>query len=339
MTKIRLGLLGGGTVGSGFLTLLHRRVELLEGLGLEVDLLPVVVRNPARRRQHEHPNVTFTSDPEVLAGADLLVEVMGGVDTALERVLPHLRAGKPLVTANKAMLAEGWSDLKEHAVQGRLYFEAAVMAGTPSIQPLATTLRASRPQEVHAVLSGTCGYILAKMEDGSSYQTALREAQELGYAEDPPTLDVGGWDAAHKLTVIARLTIDPDFRYEQVEVRGIDSLSAGAVHDTALRNRRVKLVGSLLPEGSGWKAIVRPVSLPANHPLAAGSPTTSTLLFVGDASGPVILSGGGAGSLVTASAVLGDVLQCLNGHPGHTPAPMRAAATAGPQLEALEVLA
>ncbi|HWG84873.1 MAG TPA: homoserine dehydrogenase [Deinococcales bacterium] len=338
MKTIRLGLLGCGTVGAGFLTLLHRRRHLFEALGVHLELLPVLVRDPRRQREHEHPAVAFTSDPADLAGADALVEVMGGTDRPLELVLPALTAGKPVVTANKAMLAERWDHLRDHARAGRLYYEAAVMAGTPVVGPLSTTLRSSAPVALHALLSGTCGYIVGRMEGGADYHSALREAQALGYAEDPPTLDVGGWDAAHKLTVLARLTVDPQYQFGQVAVQGIEGLDGGLVRRAIAEGKRVKLVGSIVPEAGGWKAAVRPVLLPATHPLAQAG-ERACLLYRGDACGTVVLSGGGAGSLVTASAVLGDLLDLLSGRPGHLPAPAVAPLPASSVGEGFEAAA
>ena len=171
-----------------------------------------------------------------------------------------------------------------------------------------------------------CNYILTRMESGASYELALNEAQELGYAEDPPTLDVGGFDAAHKLCVLARLTVDPDFKWESLEIKGIDGLSSAnggsaRVLEAVQQGKRVKLVGSILPNGSSWRAVVRPVILEADHPLAQSASSRNAMVFTGDASGTVIIQGGGAGGLVTASAVVGDLIDHLAGVSGHKPRP------------------
>ncbi len=318
MGRRKVGVIGAGTVGAAVLELLHER-GILEGSGLE--LLPVLVRDPAKQRSLTYP-LRFSDDPSLLAEADILIELMGGTERALTLVQPHLERGLPLITANKALLALCWDVLEPHLRDGQIYLEAAVMAGTPVIGPLCTTLRASRPLEVHAVLSGTCNYMLSRMESGVSYREALQEAQRRGYAEDPPTLDVGGLDAAHKLCLLARLSVDPGFAWERIEVRGIDSLEhlePGRLLDLYAQGKRVKLVASLVPEAGSWHARVRPLVLGKDHPLALGQTNQNTLVFRGDCCGEVIFQGPGAGALETASAVVGDLLALLADYPGHRP--------------------
>jgi homoserine dehydrogenase len=336
--QLRLGMIGGGTVGLSTLTLLWKRKALFEHMGYNLSIAPVLVRDPGKTRVHEFEGVTFIDDPTVLEGADVLFDMMGGTSKVLEFIEPHLQAGKPVVTANKAVLAERWDVLKPYAQNGQLYYESSVMAGTPVIGPLTGTLRSSDALELHAILSGTCNYILTRMESGASYNDALNEAQELGYAEDPPTLDVGGFDAAHKLCVLARLTVDPDFKWESLEIKGIDGLSSERVLEAVQQGKRVKLVGSILPNGSHWRAIVRPVILEADHPLAQSASSRNAMVFTGDASGTVIIQGGGAGGLVTASAVVGDLIDHLAGVSGHKPRPDMTAVPMGYEYERFEEL-
>jgi homoserine dehydrogenase len=186
---------------------------------------------------------------------------------------------------------------------------------------------------LHAILSGTCNYILTRMEAGASYAQALEEAQEKGYAEDPPTLDVSGTDAAHKLCVLARVTVDPDFAWANVQIKGIDTLQSDRVLEAVREGKRVKLVGSITPAASGWDARVRPVLLEADHPLGQSASHRNAMVFVGDASGTVIVQGGGAGGLVTASAMVGDLIDHLAGVTGHEPRPDAAPAPKGHQAE------
>lgn len=319
-------MIGGGTVGLSSLTLLWKRKALFEHMGYKLSIAPVLVRDPGKVRKHEFEGVTFTDDPNVLEDSDVILGLMGGTTKVLEFIEPQLKAGKPVVTANKAVLAERWDVLKPYAQNGQLYYESSVMAGTPVIGPLTGTLRSSDALELHAILSGTCNYILTRMESGATYESALLEAQELGYAEDPPTLDVGGFDAAHKLCVLARLTVDPDFKWELLEIKGIDGLSSPnggseRVLEAVQQGKRVKLVGSILPNGSDWRAVVRPVMLEADHPLAQSASSRNAMVFTGDASGTVIIQGGGAGGMVTASAVVGDLIDHLAGVSGHKPRP------------------
>lgn len=318
MRTVTVGLLGCGTVGKSVLTLLERRRDTLEQLGVRLRVAGVLVRDASRPRDIPDPGL-LTEDPAFLNGCGLLIEAMGGVDRPLELLEPYLASDRPLVTANKAMLAERWDVLKPHALAGRLYYEASVMAGTPVIGPMSTVLRASRFESLMAVVNGTCNFVLGQMEQGGSYQDALRQAQALGYAEDPPTLDVGGFDSAHKLAVLARFCADGDFPYRAISVTGIEGVTAADVADAKARGERYKLVARLERAGAGWKASVAPERLPLDHPLVTVGNTRNALVYHGEECGDLIFAGGGAGGFITASAVVGDVLDYLIGFPGHVP--------------------
>lgn len=315
---VRIGLLGVGTVGAAFADLLRARRDLV--------LAKALVRDPAKPRPIANPGAVLTTDlNEVLDAADVVVELMGGTDAAVDAMRAALDRGLPVVTANKAALAERWDVFAPALAEGRLHFEAAVAAGTPMIGPLATALRGSAPIELHAVLNGTCSYVLSRLEQGAGYQEALREAQRAGYAEADPTLDVSGLDAAHKLAILARLVVDPDLPWERVaaSTRGIERLTPGIVHEAMEDGGRLQLVGSLQAAPDGWSARVRPVYLPEGHPLAGGDGVQAMLLYRG-VGGEVRIAGPGAGGVETATAVLGDVLNAASGRPG--PAPLAAAA-------------
>lgn len=319
----RIGLLGVGTVGAAFAGLVHGREDLR--------LTRALVRDPARPRPIAEPAEVLTTDPEeVLADAEVIVELMGGTTVAVDLMLEALARGRSVVTANKAALAERWDAFVPHLRSGKLYFEAAVMAGTPVIGPLSGALRGSAPREIHAVLNGTCGYVLSRLEAGSSYAEALAEAQRLGYAEADPTLDVSGLDAAHKLALVARLAVDPELSWETVRAhtQGIERLTSGIVHEAMEDGGRLQLVGSLVHRAGAWRPTVRPVYLPAGHPLAAGEDVRAALVYRGHG-GEVLFSGPGAGGLETATAVLGDVLAAVAGRPGPSPLPCAAAAPDG----------
>jgi homoserine dehydrogenase len=313
-----IGLLGAGTVGSALIKLLAARDEL------DITIGKALVRD--RHKPREFPEQLLTTDPDdVLDSSDLLVEVMGGVTLASTLMLRALEQGLPVVTANKAALAERWCDFVPYMQQGRLYFEAAVMAGTPVINPITSVLRGSRPIELHAILNGTCNYILGALERGVPYASALSEAQRLGYAEADPTLDVGGFDAAHKLTLLAKLAFDPAISWAQVKqhTKGISHLTPALLQDAMQRGGRIRLVGSIYP-ANGWTARVRPVFLPGHHPLAQAASNRNALYFRGDAVGEVMITGAGAGGAATASGVLADVITALAQRPG--PAPLSIAA-------------
>ena len=196
MEALKIALLGGGTVGSAFYNLVLERAEELSAFGVVPRFLGVLVRDP--RKPRAIPQELLRAEPFDLLEADLVVEAMGGVEAPLRLVLPALEAGIPLITANKALLAEAWESLRPFAEEGLIYHEASVMAGTPALSFL-ETLRGSELLELHGILNGTTLYILQEMEKGRTYAEALLEAQRLGYAEADPTLDVEGIDAAHKL--------------------------------------------------------------------------------------------------------------------------------------------
>ncbi len=309
----RVAVLGGGTVGAAVTRLLQARDD--------VALTGVLVRDVDRPRPFADARSLVTTDEDrVLGGADVVVEVMGGVGRALDLGLRALDAGAVLVSANKAALAERWRDYLPYLRQGRVHFEAAVMAGTPVVGPLGTVLRGSAPQRLDAVLNGTCNVILAAMERGVAYEAALLDAQRAGFAEADPTLDVDGIDAAHKLTLLARLAFDPDVAWGDVlaRTRGIRGLSARQMAQAWDDGRRIRLVASVAAGAAGWEARVRPVSLPADHPLVTVGPVNA-MRFVGDPLGEVLVRGPGAGGGATASGVVADVLAALEGRPGPRP--------------------
>jgi homoserine dehydrogenase len=225
---VRVGVLGAGTAGAAFLRLLERHGGM--------DVTAVLVRDAARPRDVGAWDVRRTTDPdEAIDGADVVVELIGGVERATQLAARAAAAGARLVSANKAALAEAWPTWSPWVRAGRVGFEAAVMAGTPVVGPLAGALRGSRPVSLHALLNGTCAFILTRLEAGWEMDEALAEAQRLGYAEAEPSLDVDGIDAAHKLTVLARLAVDPHLAWPDVAAatRGIRGIDGAAVRAEA----------------------------------------------------------------------------------------------------------
>ena len=204
----RVGVLGAGTVGAALIRLLARHPE--------IEVTAALVRDLDRPRELGARPVHLTTDPEeVLDGADVVVELLGGVDRSTELMAQAAARGTRLVTANKAALAERWDVWGPWVRAGRVGFEAAVMAGTPVIGAVAGALRGSRLRSLEALLNGTCAYLIGELEAGVGFEAALAEAQRLGYAEADPALDVDGIDAAHKLTVLARLCADPDLAWAE----------------------------------------------------------------------------------------------------------------------------
>ncbi len=312
----RVGILGAGTVGAALVRLLARHPELA--------VTAVLVRDPARPRDLGPRPPRLTTDPdEAIDGADIVVELLGGVSWPTALMARAAERGARLVTANKAALAEAWPTWRPWVEAGRVGFEAAVMAGTPAIGPLTGALRGSRMRSLEAVLNGTCAYLIGEMERGVAFEAALAEAQRLGYAEADPSLDVDGWDAAHKVAIVARMTVAPDLAWTDVlpHVRGVRGLTPAGVRAERTAGRRMRLVAYVEPDGAGgWRVGVEPRAVASDHPLAFLADGRNALVYRGDAVGEVWIAGPGAGADVTASAVLADVLQAARGEPGPRPA-------------------
>ncbi len=302
-----IGLLGAGTVGSAFAELVNKNTQ-------EAKIHKVLVRDLNKARPEAIDKTALTNDPEeMLAETDILVELIGGTNLAGDLLLEALKTGKRIITANKAVLAERWEEFKPFIEKGMVYFEAAVMAGTPAIEPLTGSLRGSQPLEMHAILNGTCNYIISQLEQGKTYDIALKEAQELGYAEADPSLDVGGFDAAHKLTILARLSFDPNTSWEVIKgnTKGIESLIPQIVQDALQKGGCIRLVASVYPEAGKWQMKVRPVFLPKDHVLSTAASNRNAIHFKGDAIGDILITGAGAGAMPTASGVFADLIAAL----------------------------
>lgn len=299
----------------------------LPGSRGSIELAGVLVRDPSRLRDERISRFPLTADASALVdSADVVVELMGGVEPATTLMLRALEAGKPVVTANKAALAERWDEFVPYLAEGRLYLEAAVMAGTPVVGPLAGSLRGATALELHAVLNGTTSFILSRLEAGEEFEPALVQAQRLGYAEADPTLDIEGVDAAHKLAILARLAFHPKLDWQELRraTHGISHLTPAIVREAMEDGGSVRLVGSIVPQAGRWQAKVRTVYLPAGHPLAVTTESGNALLFRSRELGEVQIQGPGAGGSATATAVLADLEQALAGRAG--PGPLLAAA-------------
>lgn len=315
--RVKVAVLGAGTVGGATIRLLQRRDD--------VELVGVLVKDPSKPRTFEGWADLVTTDVAVAESAEVVVEVLGGTGLASDLALAALDRGATVVSANKASLAERWSDYLPAMRAGRVHFEAAVMAGTPVVGALAGGLRGCSPVSLQAVLNGTCNVILSAMETGTGYEAALAAAQAAGYAEADPTLDVEGIDAAHKLAILARLAFDPQLSLDDVlaATTGITEITAEEVAEQAAEGRKIRLLGTVVAESNGWHAAVMPLSLPVSHPLARDG-TVNGLSFVGEPLGNVTMHGLGAGAGPTASAVVADVVAAVKGRPGPTPLAVRA---------------
>jgi homoserine dehydrogenase len=311
--KLKIGLLGCGTVGRGFVELLARNDALIrQRTGVCLSISKILVRDLAKERPGIDQAVLTTDPDRVLNnGCDMVVELVGGVDPARALVRHALRRGKHVVTANKALLAtHGFSLMKTAAAQNvRLEFEGSVCGGVPVIRALRSGLAGNQIQSISGILNGTCNYILTRMaEDRVDFAEALQEAQAKGFAEADPALDIDGHDAAQKLKILTELAHNTRLDSNAVEVEGIRYISAGdicAAHELGYAIKH--LATAEIIEGRVSLGVA-PVFLPASHALASVCDENNAVLVRGDAVGDMLFSGKGAGSLPSASAVLSDVM-------------------------------
>jgi homoserine dehydrogenase len=298
----RVGLLGHGTVGAAFARLLSERADAIVPVtGLRPVLSGVLTRS---RGDFE----------EILESSDLIVELMGGLDPARDYVLRAMRAGRHVVSANKQLLAahgeELWATAREHGVQ--LRFEGAVAGVVPVIRVLQESLAAARVERVHGIVNGTTNYILSEMaRAGLSYEQALGQAQQLGYAEADPTEDVTGKDAAAKMAILARLAFSTPVHLDQVVYEGIEQLTSDDLAYAKELGLALKLIGTAERVDGGISVRVHPAFLYAAHPLASVDGPFNAVTVESEAITEITLSGPGAGGPQTASAVLGDVISAM----------------------------
>ncbi|HWT22087.1 MAG TPA: homoserine dehydrogenase [Solirubrobacteraceae bacterium] len=307
----RVGLLGHGTVGSAFAALLEARADAIVPVtGMRPELSGVLTRS---RGDFE----------EILAGSDLIVELMGGVEPTRDYVLRAMRAGRHVVSANKQLLSqhgdELWATARDHGVQ--LRFEAAVAGVVPVIRVLQESLAAAHVERIHGIVNGTTNYILTEMARGGlSYAEALGQAQALGYAEADPSDDVSGRDAAAKMAILARLAFDTPVHLDQVRYEGIEHITADDIAYADELGLGLKLIGTAERVAAGISVRVHPAFLYAGHPLASVHGPFNAVTVESDAITEITMSGPGAGGPQTASAVLGDVISAMI-PPATTPEP------------------
>lgn len=318
---LRIGLAGLGTVGGGVARLLAANAAAIATrAGRPLVLSAVAARDPARARGPGVAGLPFETDPVALArrpDVDLLVEAIGGADgPARAAVEAALDAGKPVVTANKAMLAAHGTALaaRAEAAGAALRWEAAVAGGIPVVQALGEGLAGNRITRVMGVLNGTCNFILTEMErTGGDYADILRAAQERGYAEADPAFDVGGIDAAQKLALLAALAFGTAVDFGGVAVTGIEGVTLADIRRAADMGYRVKLLGVARMNADGLEQRMQPCLVPAGSAIGQLEGVTNAVVIEGDAVGQIALEGPGAGAGPTASAILGDIVAIARG--------------------------
>jgi homoserine dehydrogenase len=337
MQQVNLGLVGGGTVGGGVFAALRRNGALMASrLGVRLRVQRVAVRNPRKKRAVAIPAPLLTTDWQAVARdprVDVVIELMGGATTARALVLEALRHGKPVVTANKALLSAHGEELFETALRhgANLYYEASVAGGIPIIKVLREGLVGNRITRLYGIVNGTCNFILTQMKErGEDFAVALAEAQRLGYAEAEPSLDVDGHDAAHKTGILASLAHGFWVNPRQIHTEGIRGIDPIDIEFAELLGYTIKLLGLVkkaddavgepglaarkAPGGKRHNRVqvsVYPALVPNGHVLASVNGVFNAVYVRGDIVGDTLYYGRGAGQDATASAVLSDLADAV----------------------------
>jgi homoserine dehydrogenase len=315
MKKAVIGIIGFGTVGSGLYRLLRENGELVSRRkGITVEIRRICdLRKDHVERNTENVAVTdrwedITSDPDI----DIVVELIGGLEPARSIIMAALNNKKSVVTANKKLLAEDGLELfREAATRGaRLGYEAAVGGGIPCVLALRQGMTGNNIRSITGILNGTTNYILTKMEESSqSYEDALKDAQTKGFAEADPTADVEGFDAGHKISLLAMIAYGKKVDYPSILIEGISCVNEIDLSFARDMGYVIKLLGIAKEYRGALDIRVHPTMIPATHPLASVRNEFNAIMYDGDMTDAVILYGKGAGSLPTASAVLSDIVQ------------------------------
>jgi homoserine dehydrogenase len=313
---VRVALLGCGTVGREVVRLLRdQEADLRARIGAPLELAGIAVRRVGRDRGDLPVDpALFTTDALGLIkrdDVDIVVEVVGGIEPARGWLVEALRAGKSVVTANKALLAEDGPTLHAAAAEGNadLYYEASVAAAIPLLRPLRFSLHGDRITRVTGIVNGTTNFILSRMDStGASFHDALEEATQLGYAEADPTADVEGFDAAAKAAILASLAFHTRVLAADVHREGITEVTAADVASAKAMGCVIKLLCVASREGDAVSVRVHPAMIPRTHPLASVNDAFNAVFVEAEAAGPLMFYGRGAGGAPTASAVLGDIV-------------------------------
>ncbi|MCB9733645.1 MAG: homoserine dehydrogenase [Deltaproteobacteria bacterium] len=312
---IRVGLLGCGTVGTGVLRILaENREEIVARLGTAIEVVKILVRDADKVRDPAVPRSLLTSDPREVLEADVhvIVEVMGGYEPARALLLDALSRGHHVVTANKALLARHGAELFVAADEAHrdVIFEASVGGGIPIIRTLREGLAADRIHALYGIINGTSNFMLTAMSDqGKSYADALADAQARGYAEADPTMDVGGIDAAQKLSILIAISFGLDIAFEDIRTEGIDRVTADDIRFAKRFGYTVKPLAVAKAHADGVEARVHPTLIPASTMLGSVHGVFNAVLVSSRALGPVLFYGQGAGMMPTAHSVVSDIIE------------------------------
>lgn len=307
MAKLRIGIIGLGTVGTGVYKTLQNFSD--------VEIVKVAVKNITKPRGVDVPTEKLTDNPYDIvndSSIDVVVELIGGVHPALDYIETAIKNGKHIVTANKELLAKKGEELFNLSEKYNkvVLYEAAIAGGIPIIMPVKTILAGNRINKIHAILNGTTNYILTKMDvDGASYEDVLKEAQDLGYAETDPTGDVEGFDAAYKITTLATIAFKKRVKIENVYREGITKIRKEDMQMANELGYKIKLIASAtIDENDNADVRVHPMLVSKDSMLAHIDYVTNAVEIAGNPIGNIVLSGPGAGEFPTASSVVGDIL-------------------------------
>ncbi len=313
MKTIKVGLIGAGTVGSGLIQIINEKSNvILNRSGLQIILHKVCDANPDVSKKYPNISTTtnytdITQDKEI----DLVVELVGGTKIAYDIVKDALSSSKTVVTANKALLSEKGQELFSLAqkMKVEIGYEASVGGTIPIIRSIKTGLIANDFEGIYGILNGTTNFILSKMEEENlEYSTALKIAQDLGYAEKDPTFDVEGIDTAHKVSLLAGIAFGKKINIKNMYVEGISNISKSEIKTANSLGYRIKLLGICKLTNGNLEARVQPTMLPLSHSLSSVRNEMNAIFLNTSYSGPLMFSGKGAGSLPTASAILSDII-------------------------------
>jgi homoserine dehydrogenase len=318
MQKIRIGLMGFGTVGGGVWRILNEnREKIQENSGYDLEIKKILVRDITKKRDESLDRSILTDNPEDILNdkeIDIVIEVMGGIQPAKDYITRAMENKKHVVTANKALLATHGGELiklsqKENVL---LYYEASVAGGVPIIHAIKESLTANKIESILGILNGTTNYILTKMsEENLDYETALKEAQRLGYAEADPTSDVEGYDASYKLAILAGLAFGADLKGENVYREGISNITSQDIEYARELGFSIKLLAIAKEANGEIELKVHPTFIPLNHPLASVGDAYNAVYVTGNAVEELMFYGKGAGGLPTGSAIVGDIISIV----------------------------
>ncbi|MCP2637397.1 homoserine dehydrogenase [Microbacterium sp. HD4P20] len=321
--RLRVALLGAGSVGSQVAGLLRQHAdELADRAGARLELVGIAVRDVDAPRDVELPRELLTTDAETLiVGADIVIELMGGIEPARTHLLHAINSGADIVTANKALLASHGPEIFDAADQvgAEVYYEAAAAGAIPIIRPLRDSLAGDRVQRIMGIVNGTTNYILDHMDtEGAEFSDVLADAQRLGYAEADPTADVEGYDAAQKAAILASLAFHTAVPLDAVHREGITSIDKSTMDAARHAGYVIKLLAVCErltgPEGESISVRVYPALIDRAHPLASVHGANNAVFVQAEAAGNLMFYGAGAGGVQTASAVLGDVVSAARRH-------------------------